>query len=407
MEKLSTHFTGVGVKLLSEVEVNPKKSNQHELQGVQKLRQILGNERLYIESTCLYMGDDDADRLSQNGTLTWYDARENDPARSAEFRLYYKSSNEPLKSAAAGDTLIYAHRPDGSLLLVIVPQESELRTALLWLFGVYEEPGTTLEIVDPTRIEVPVSLFNYIADEVGIAVPRAGADEDSWLDLLLERFDLKFPTTRKLSDLALETLQHDIDPVSAPDDTLMALIEREEILFKQLERHIVSAHLVEHANGWSNDVDAFISFSLSVQNRRKSRAGHALENHLEWIFGKHGLPFERGARTEKRSKPDFLFPGSEAYQHDDFPSSKLHMLGVKTTCKDRWRQVLNEAQRIPLKHLLTLQPGVSEHQLTEMRDAGVQLVIPSPLQPFYAQGSVETLSSFIEFIRGHHHGGHS
>jgi hypothetical protein len=30
------------------------------------------------------------------------------------------------------------------------------------------------------------------------------------------------------------------------------------------------------------------------------------------------------------------------------------MLGVKTTCSDRWRQVLAEADRIQLKHLLTL-----------------------------------------------------
>ena len=29
------------------------------------------------------------------------------------------------------------------------------------------------------------------------------------------------------------------------------------------------------------DVDDFIRFSLSVQNRRKSRAGHAFENHVE------------------------------------------------------------------------------------------------------------------------------
>lgn len=406
MEKLSNHFTGIAVKPLSEVEVNPTKSNQHELQGVQKLREILGGDRRKIDSTCIYLADDEADRLSQDGQLTWYDSREYDPKRSAEFRLYYKSSNEPLKSASAGDTLIYAHRPDGSLLLVIVPKESELRTELLWLFGVYEEPGDLLAIVDPTDIEVPVSLFNYIADEAGIPVFGAGTGDDDWTELLLKKFGLKFPTTRELSGLALATLGGDLDPMAEPDASLMALIEREEILFKQLERHIVSEHLTEHAAGWSKDVDAFISFSLSVQNRRKSRAGHALENHLEWLFGENGLQFERGARTEKRSKPDFLFPGSEAYQNNDFPSSHLHMLGVKTSCKDRWRQILNEAQRISPKHLLTLQPGISEHQLTEMTDAEVQLIVPSPLHRFYPQSNAEDLSSFIDFIRDQQHGGY-
>jgi hypothetical protein len=31
------------------------------------------------------------------------------------------------------------------------------------------------------------------------------------------------------------------------------------------------------------------------------------------------------------------------------------MLGAKTTCKDRWRQVLTEAIKIPHKHLFTLE----------------------------------------------------
>lgn len=399
MEKLSDHFTGVAVKLLSEVEVNPDKSNQHELQGVQKLRDILGSEKRTIDSTCIYLSDDESDRLSQDGQLTWYDCRKNDPTRSAEFRLYYKSSNETLKSALAGDTLIYAHRPDNTLLLVIVPKDSELRAELLWLFGVYEEPGEQLEIFDPSGIEVPLSLFNFIAEEAGIAVFSKGTGQENWSDFLIEKFGLNFPPTRVLSGLALETLENEIDPVAEPDASLMALIEQEEIFFKQLERHIVSDHLKKHAAGWSEDVDSFISFSLSVQNRRKSRAGHALENHLEWLFGKNGLHFERGAKTEKRSKPDFLFPGSVAYQDKSFPSSYLNMLAVKTSCKDRWRQVLNEAQRISPKHLLTLQPRISEHQLIEMHDAAVQLIVPSQLQEFYSQGYTENLSNFINYIQ--------
>lgn len=43
------------------------------------------------------------------------------------------------------------------------------------------------------------------------------------------------------------------------------------------------------------------------------------------------------------------------------------MLGVKSTCKDRWRQVLSEAKRIDNKHLATLEPGISENQTAEMQ----------------------------------------
>ncbi len=38
------------------------------------------------------------------------------------------------------------------------------------------------------------------------------------------------------------------------------------------------------------------------------------------------------------------------------------MLATKARCKDRWCQILNEADRIERKHLLTLRQGVSESQ---------------------------------------------
>ena len=42
------------------------------------------------------------------------------------------------------------------------------------------------------------------------------------------------------------------------------------------------------------------------------------------------------------------------------------MLGAKSTCKDRWRQVLAEDEKISRKHLLTLEPGISEPQTHQM-----------------------------------------
>ena len=78
------------------------------------------------------------------------------------------------------------------------------------------------------------------------------------------------------------------------------------------------------------------------------------------------------------------------------------MLAVKTTCKDRWRQILNEANRIPTKHLLTLQEGVSEGQFKEMSEAGVQLVVPAPLASSFPESvrpHLQTLESFIGDVR--------
>lgn len=78
------------------------------------------------------------------------------------------------------------------------------------------------------------------------------------------------------------------------------------------------------------------------------------------------------------------------------------MLAVKTSCRDRWRQILNEAERIETKHLLTLQEGVSVGQFREMRESGVRLVVPAGHQGDYPkeiQPELTTLESFIADAR--------
>ena len=43
---LSDHFTGIVAKRLSAVEADTARSNQHEFNGTNELRQLLGGERL-------------------------------------------------------------------------------------------------------------------------------------------------------------------------------------------------------------------------------------------------------------------------------------------------------------------------------------------------------------------------
>jgi hypothetical protein len=78
------------------------------------------------------------------------------------------------------------------------------------------------------------------------------------------------------------------------------------------------------------------------------------------------------------------------------------MLAVKTSCKDRWRQVLAEADLIRTKHLLTLEPGISSAQTTEMRKEALQLVLPAPLYSSYQpaqQTELMSLAAFLDLVR--------
>lgn len=129
--------------------------------------------------------------------------------------------------------------------------------------------------------------------------------------------------------------------------------------------------------GFSNDVEGFLSFSLSVQNRRKSRIGYALENHLEEILILVEFIALIAKITENKSKPDFIFPSVEKYHDSTFNPQLLTMLGVKKYLQeDRWRQVLSEADKIEYKHLLTLETAISENQTNEMKDKKLRLVLP-------------------------------
>ena len=100
---------------------------------------------------------------------------------------------------------------------------------------------------------------------------------------MLCKFNGKFPSTLEFSAFAREKVG-DFDAYdNRADDVLSTWMQKEENLFRTLERHLVGKRIDE---GFSGDtrVDTFISFSLSVQNRRKSRAGNALENHLSFLF---------------------------------------------------------------------------------------------------------------------------
>lgn len=153
-------------------------------------------------------------------------------------------------------------------------------------------------------------------------------------------------------------------------------------------------------------VEEFIARAQTILQRRKSRSGKSLELHTREIFIeeklREGHDFDHQPESDPGKRPDFLFPSQAAYKNPDFPTQNLRMLAAKTTCKERWRQILNEANRIGKKHLLTLQEGVSETQFREMTDAKVQLVVPKSIIPSYPQSvqpHLQTLESFVADIR--------
>lgn len=393
---LSEYFVSAAAKRLSAVETDPNSSNQHEFNGSQPLKKLFGlSEPEKFVARFIWLGQEN-ESVSADGFLTWYDARKNHPTRT-EYRLYFPT-NEVMDLASPGDFLFLARRTDNSILVIITALGSTLERQLQWLFGI--EDQTTLQFTlnefeneDDVELDFATRL---ILEELGIDIEEPETDR---LDDLLAKFKGGFPTTKIFSAYARETVTDVPSLLDDPDGALMAWMDHEEKLFRRMERHLVDERLrTGFVDDDETDVDGFLQFSLSVQNRRKSRVGHALENHLEELFLKFSLMFDRGVVTENNSRPDFLFPGRSYYALSDFDGSLLTMLGVKTTCKDRWRQVLAEAVKIPTKHLLTLEPAISTNQTDEMVANKLQLIVPTSLHSSYTDDQRKWLLNVREFI---------
>ena len=384
---MSSAFIAIAHKELVQVDLPHMGSNQHEINGVRALRDLFQEGEYKGPVTWSYFADG-SDPVSEEGSLTFYDSRKGNPLRAAEWRLYY--SGQFLYRADPGDVLILARTETGSLYALVFEANSGWLRSASRLFGI-DDSHANLELVseyylEQTSLELVGQL---ILEELGIEIPfPLVADDES---LILDQFGKCFPSTKDMSDFARSLVESEYMDV---DETLIAWLSKEEDLFRALEKVIVQERLDRGFEG----VDDFVSYSLSIQNRRKARMGYALQNHLAALFNEYDLKYDSQATTEGKKKPDFLFPGKEEYHDPAFDSSGLVMLAAKSTCKERWRQILSEADRIDVKHLCTLESGISVDQTNEMGESNVCLVIPSVVHSTFEYEQLNAILSVEEFI---------
>ena len=292
-------------------------------------------------------------------------------------------SSPLLDPEATGSICVLAFEKD---------EHRDAHVCCVWVCSSIEEEDAIEDRVGP--IEPGLSVFY---DASGLALhPITTALRDSSCVLgpheIPDEWRLNFPDASSIVRLAVERL-----PTAKSDSADQRLLRRRECeyaIFRSVEETVVMPRIRE---GFAT-VDLFVDFANSVTNRRKSRSGASLELHARTIFREEALDHSHDEVSEGSKRPDFLFPSAAAYGDPAFPSEKLTMLGVKTTCKDRWRQIINEADRTPQKFLLTLQEGVSLAQFGEMQAAKVCLVVPEPLHSAYestVRPHLLTLETFI------------
>lgn len=397
MVNLAGVFAAVAHKELVAVDLPGADSNQHELNGTAAIREFFGMTVPRSGAISWRLFRDGTDPEDSEGRYTFYDAR----AASAhmtgrsEWRFYY--SGWFLSGASVGDLLVLARTSDDRIFGLCFQQDSSWYRAARALFGITTVSSSPTLIRDLSAEELGLAR-QRILEELDLAVPLPVRSSDE--DIVAERFGLTFPSTTAMSDFARS--QSEVD-WRKTDEALSTWLEREEQLFRALEKLTIDQQL---ANGF-RDSDHFIEYSLSVQNRRKSRRGYSLQNHLGQVFQLHEVRFTAQGRTERGNRPDFLFPGEGAYHDPDFDPARLTMLGAKSTLKDRWRQILVEADRIPVKHLCTLETRISEAQAADIAAKQIVLVVPEPLAVAYSEAqrqSTLNLEGFIQLTLGRQSG---
>lgn len=341
----------------------------------------------------------------------WFDLTVDSHADVRRVRLIYYNSKRHesktngrdetrLTNFGGGSSALLDPESTGALTVFAFPldtggQASECR---VWVCRHPTEEDLIEDRVGPVE---PGRSVTWTPARPGLFPPHAAVRASCWLEPaeIPPAWLTRFPTG---AEIVRKTVDLRSDASLPPDKRLLRRRDCEFELFRSVEEAVELPRILA---GFPT-LDDFLARAQTILQRRKARSGRSLELHAREIFLEErlveGSDFHHGPESDPGKKPDFLFPNEAAYKTPGFPEARLRMLAVKTTCRDRWRQVVQEADRIRVKHLLTLQEGVSEGQFREMAGAGVQLVVPAPLVgkfPEAVQPHLMTLESFIADVR--------
>lgn len=285
---------------------------------------------------------------------------------------------------------------------------AEYTGALFILVKVDEENYLGFMLNSDDDIETFLNAFGLSPVETNCLIDVEKIQPETHERVAIQEFinslNVEFPTSEIMSAAARDIQNKAYDHIeyirTNPDRKIIEWTNMEYALFRELEYSRYGDIITK---GFTS-VDEFVKTANIVLNRRKSRAGKSLEHHLAAIFDGNDLEYSAQAVTEGNKKPDFIFPSVEAYHNSAFSVENLISLAAKTTCKDRWRQVLNEADRLKgkPKYLCTLQQGISGAQMDEMLAENVILVVPQPYIKTYPsdrQNRIWTLSRFVKYAR--------
>lgn len=254
----------------------------------------------------------------------------------------------------------------GALFLLIRLDDTHYQA---WVFNTDDEID---EITANLNIDIAQNSSLLGAD----AVVQDDPAEKEELRMLIAPYAVDdFPDSLTISLLAQKFVMQRLQSPAAlePDRLLEMLLSADYKVFRVIEEAVCLPALKK---GFTN-MESFLTLADTILDRRKSRAEKTLKHQVAVIFKAFNLD------TQVQTKEDQI------------------PLAVRSTCKDGWRQILNEADqtRNQTKYLLTLQQGISSCQLQAMAQEKVQLIVPRHYIKSYPPEWREHIWSLSDFIR--------
>ncbi|MCH8540847.1 MAG: hypothetical protein LAT58_08770 [Opitutales bacterium] len=419
-------YIGFGWKRLSSHEINPSISNGHEFQGVKALTELLGNQRLDAIPTCYYLIGDDPDGNPIvydfiRSTASWYDSREHQKHRAPEWRLYYPAEAGRIQvKCHEGDLMVIGKRKDSTLSVFLIEANSCADASIVNLLGigrVQERGKGNTRVIDAVNRDIGLSAsetLEYLAFSMSdfvdapppFSIPEPKVESDVEVDVIATKMIEQWPgnlgSCQDVSDLVVSHCSFDQGSmVNEPDAALMRWLEAAEASYRIWESQLLSGFLkpLRFDKGVSDEdlAEAVSKKWMSIRQGRVSRAGRMMELFLVEIFKAAELKFDWGGKIEGGKLPDFIFPGVNEYRNTSFPASDLRILGSKTSFKDRWRQILAEADRVNVKHGVTRDNSITKTIFAQMEAASFVVVMPKAIKDTYSSPP-RNLISLAEFI---------
>lgn len=393
---LSTHFSRVAAKLLSDHEIHNRHLSHYEFGGNEDLCRVFGNES-WRSRDARFLRLADEEEMSEVTSVAWDDSRGDNPDGAAQWRLSLKDV-WAMGLSRRNDLMVIGVRSDGQILIVVAGNGSS-QSQMAHLFGLPGDLGEEFFVADFENGEDrELDLASVLTlESLGIAAIAQPPEADR----TLSEMGPEFPSPDDLFGAALKHA-YAVDPIADPDGALVERVLFEMSLFGKAERDGRRDHAKALMEAFmesdAEDLDDFLDHVETLADRRLSYVRSAIGSHADLILNAHGVECERNAATEGDSHVDFLFPSSEAYRDSSFPVSRLCVLRVEAMFRAHWWDVKSDAKRIEQKHLLSLEGTISERQSDVMLECGITLVSPACLHRTFTARQLSSIMNVREFI---------